>query len=63
MSRRPFYYDYGYDYDCDYDFVCQDQDLIPSFLSLFWGQQGLPSCHLIQGVVLLSAIQCFGKSL
>ena len=62
VSRRPFYYDYGcdYDYDYDYDFVCQDRDLIPPFLFLFWGQQGLLSRHLIQGVVLLSTIQCFG---
>ena len=63
MSRRPFCYDYGCDYDHDYDFVFQEQDLIPSSLSLFWGQQGLPSCYLIQGVVLLSTIQCFGESL
>ena len=63
MSRRPFYYNYGcdYDYDYDYDFVCQDRDLIPPFLFLFWGQQGLLSRHLIQGVVLLSTIQCFGE--
>ena len=33
--------DYDYDYDYDYDFVCQDQDLIPSFLFFVLGAAGI----------------------